>query len=112
MTVVEMCVLFQAMLEHCQICNVHSSLHSKAGCIPGVSDTMDVVMTAANAAAGLVGSLIPDLSLDFSTPSMVLWQKLFDFELPAGASCIREHSSDVHIMVQRNSLEELPWYKK
>ncbi|CAK9117254.1 unnamed protein product [Durusdinium trenchii] len=52
------------------------------GCIPGVSDTMDVVMTAAEAASGLVKALIPDLSLDFSTPSMVLLspKKLFCIE--------------------------------
>ena len=36
---------------------------------------MDVVMTAAEAASGLVKALIPDLSLDFSTPSMVPWHK-------------------------------------
>lgn len=52
------------------------------GCIPGVSNAADLVMEGAMAAASFFSGLIPDLNLDFSTPSMELLAptKLFCIE--------------------------------
>lgn len=51
-------------------------------CIPGASQAVDLVMDAALAAAGTLSSLIPDLNLDFTTPSSQLLAptKLFCIE--------------------------------
>ncbi|CAE7664347.1 unnamed protein product [Symbiodinium pilosum] len=53
-----------------------------AMCIPGAESALDLIMSAARAAASALTSLIPDLSIDFSTPSMTLLEptKLFCLE--------------------------------
>ena len=69
-------------------------------CVPGVSQAVDGVMAAATAAAGALASLIPNLNLDFSTPSMELLSptKLFCTTLVKspgfdGSECSQEQSS-------------------
>ncbi|CAE6921942.1 unnamed protein product [Symbiodinium natans] len=49
-----------------------SVITGPAACIPGAGAVTDFVMDAARAAAGTITGLIPNLHLDFTTPSMQL----------------------------------------